>query len=133
MMCAAPAYWATQHWFLLVVVCGFIGTLYFLLHHLSLDAYVKNLALNFTQVVKIYYLDYFIRVISISYESKIQEIITLIIIIKIHYFLNIRSFGSQPLLRSFILPRSPHNQQNSRLRQIILTSSIGLTPKWLLG
>jgi len=51
MMCAAPAFHSTQHWFLLVVVLGFIGTIYFTLHNLSLDAYLKNLALNFTQVV----------------------------------------------------------------------------------
>ena len=51
MMCAAPAFHSTQHWFLLVVVLGFIGTLYFTLHNLAIDTYVKNLALNFTQVV----------------------------------------------------------------------------------
>ena len=51
MMCAAPAFHSTQHWFLLVVVLGFIGTLYFTIHNLSIDAYVKNLAVNFTQVV----------------------------------------------------------------------------------
>ena len=51
MMCAAPAFHSTQHWFLLVVVLGFIGTLYFTLHNLAIDTYVKNLAVNFTQVV----------------------------------------------------------------------------------
>jgi len=50
MMCAAPAFHSTQHWFLLVVVLGFIGTLYFTLHNLAIDTYVKNLAVNFTQV-----------------------------------------------------------------------------------
>lgn len=42
MMCAAPAYNSTQHWFLLVVVCGFLGTLFFSLYHLCLDTYLKN-------------------------------------------------------------------------------------------
>jgi hypothetical protein len=50
MMCAAPAYWSTQHWFLLVVVLAFIGTLYFTIHNLSIEAYVKGLAVNFLQV-----------------------------------------------------------------------------------
>ena len=59
MMCAAPAYWSTQHWFLLVVVLGFIGTLYFTLHNLSIDAYVKGLAVNFTQVVTYNYINIF--------------------------------------------------------------------------
>jgi len=50
MMCAAPAFHPTQHWFLLVVVLGFIGTLYFTIHNLCVEPYVKNLAVNFTQV-----------------------------------------------------------------------------------
>lgn len=50
MMCAAPAFFSTQHWFLLVVVLGFIGTLYFILHNLAIDAYCKGLAVNMTQV-----------------------------------------------------------------------------------
>jgi hypothetical protein len=50
MMCSAPAYWSTQHWFLLVVVLGFLGTLYFTIHNLALEAYVKNAPVNFTQL-----------------------------------------------------------------------------------
>lgn len=50
MMCAAPAFYSTQHWFLLVVVLGFIGTLYFILQHIALDAYTKGLAVNFLQL-----------------------------------------------------------------------------------
>lgn len=50
MMCAAPAFFSTQHWFLLVVVLAFIGTLYFIIHNLCLDAYLKGLAVNMTQV-----------------------------------------------------------------------------------
>jgi len=43
MACAAPAYSSTGHWFLLVVVVGFIGTIFFSLYHLCLDGYLKNL------------------------------------------------------------------------------------------
>ena len=42
MMCAAPAFNSTQHWFLLVVVAGFLGSLFFSLYHLCLDVYLKN-------------------------------------------------------------------------------------------
>jgi len=42
MMCAAPAFNSTQHWFLLVVVCAFLGTIFFSLYHLCLDTYLKN-------------------------------------------------------------------------------------------
>ena len=42
MMCAAPAFNSTQHWFLLVVVTGFLGSLFFSLYHLCLDVYLKN-------------------------------------------------------------------------------------------
>ena len=66
MMCAAPAFHSTQHWFLLVVVLGFIGTIYFTLHNLSIDAYVKNLAVNFTQIVSLLIL-YFIRFLGFHY------------------------------------------------------------------
>ena len=64
MMCAAPAFHSTQHWFLLVVVLGFIGTIYFTLHNLSIDAYVKNLAVNFTQIVSLLLLQYFLYLFS---------------------------------------------------------------------
>ena len=68
MMCAAPAFHSTQHWFLLVVVLGFIGTIYFTLHNLSIDAYVKNLAVNFTQIVSLLLLYFFHN--SVSHFNK---------------------------------------------------------------
>lgn len=42
MMCAAPAYHSTQHWFLLVVTLAFLGTIFFSLYHLCLDTYLKT-------------------------------------------------------------------------------------------
>jgi len=41
MMCAAPAYHSTQHWFLLVVSVAFLGTIFFSFYHLCLDTYLK--------------------------------------------------------------------------------------------
>ena len=51
MMCAAPAYNSTQHWFLLVVVCGFLGSLFFSLYHLCLDVYLKNVNVGWLPAV----------------------------------------------------------------------------------
>ena len=51
MMCAAPAFNSTQHWFLLVVVCGFLGSLFFSLYHLCLDTYLKNVNVGWLPAV----------------------------------------------------------------------------------
>ena len=53
MMCAAPAYHSTQHWFLLVVVCGFLGSGFFSLYHLCLDTYLKNLNVGWLPAVSL--------------------------------------------------------------------------------
>jgi len=46
MMCAAPAYYDTQHWFLLVVVVAFLGTIFFSLYYLCLAEPLNKLAVN---------------------------------------------------------------------------------------
>ena len=53
MMCAAPAFNSTQHWFLLVVVCAFLGTIFFSLYHLCLDTYLKNVNVGWLPSVSI--------------------------------------------------------------------------------
>ncbi len=49
MCCAAPAYFATQHWFLLVVVTCFIGTIFFSLFYLCLEVYLRKSTVNWIQ------------------------------------------------------------------------------------
>ena len=122
MMCAAPAFHSTQHWFLLVVVLGFIGTLYFTLHNLSLDAYVKNLAVNFTQVV--------CKSNCVRSDQNNNRLICLLenVIINICYFIN-RSFGLRQLLPFFILLPSPRCWQTLPSQPKIQTSSIGMMLK----
>ena len=51
MMCAAPAFHSTQHWFLLVVALCFAGTGFFTLYYMCLDTYLKNSAVNWLQTV----------------------------------------------------------------------------------
>ncbi|XP_023328258.1 uncharacterized protein LOC111701291 [Eurytemora carolleeae] len=46
MMCAAPAYYATQHWFLLVVTFAFIGSLFFSVYYLCLAEPLNKLGVN---------------------------------------------------------------------------------------
>ena len=53
MACCGPAYFSTQHWFLLVVVLGFLGTLFFSLYYLCLDVYLKGFNINWLQSVTI--------------------------------------------------------------------------------
>ena len=85
MMCAAPAFHSTQHWFLLVVVLGFIGTLYFTLHNLAIDTYVKNLAVNFTQVVSILFSWLYIIFIYIYKIGQLTHISTHFVTISFKY------------------------------------------------
>jgi len=49
MMCAAPAFHSTQHWFLLVVALCFLGTGFFTLYYMCLDNYLKNSTINWLQ------------------------------------------------------------------------------------
>lgn len=65
-MCAAPAYHSTQHWFLLVVTLAFLGTIFFSLYHLCLDTYLKTVNIGwlptefwFTAVITFLYLTAF--------------------------------------------------------------------------
>ena len=53
MMCAAPAYHSTQHWFLLVVTLAFLGTIFFSLYHLCLDTYLKTVNIGWLPTVSI--------------------------------------------------------------------------------
>lgn len=46
MMCAAPAYYDTQHWFLLVVTVAFLGTIFFSLYYLCLAEPLNKLTVN---------------------------------------------------------------------------------------
>jgi len=46
MMCAAPAWYSTQHWFLLVVTLAFIGSLFFSLYYLCLAEPLNKLGVN---------------------------------------------------------------------------------------
>jgi len=50
MACCAPAYFSTQHWFLLVVSLCFLGTIFLCFHHLCLDTYLKASNINWTKV-----------------------------------------------------------------------------------
>merc|ERR1712106_675858 len=46
LVCAAPAYWDTQHWFLFVVVVSFLGTIFFSLYYLCLAEPLNKLQVN---------------------------------------------------------------------------------------
>jgi len=46
MMCAAPAFYATQHWFLLVVVVAFLGSSFFSLYYLCLAEALNKFTVN---------------------------------------------------------------------------------------
>ncbi len=53
LLCGAPAYWDTQHWFLLVVVLSFLGTIFFSLYYLCLAEPLNKLQVNWLMVVGI--------------------------------------------------------------------------------
>jgi hypothetical protein len=46
MMCCAPAYYDTQHWFLLVVAIAFLGTIFFSLYYLCLAEPLNKFTVN---------------------------------------------------------------------------------------
>jgi len=50
MMCAAPAYEDTQHWFLLVVTVCFLGSVFFSLYYLCLAEPLNKLLVNWLMV-----------------------------------------------------------------------------------
>jgi len=50
LVCAAPAYWDTQHWFLFVVVVSFLGTIFFSLYYLCLAEPLNKLQVNWLMV-----------------------------------------------------------------------------------
>jgi hypothetical protein len=84
MMCAAPAYHSTQHWFLLVVVCGFIGSLFFSLYHLCLDVYLKNVNIGWLPTVSVTKKYYFKK----SLVSKVATSAVWGMYERIFFFLN---------------------------------------------
>merc|ERR1711890_92954 len=46
MMCSAPAYEGPQHWFLIVVVLAFLGTIFFSLYYICLAESLNKLQVN---------------------------------------------------------------------------------------
>lgn len=49
MACCAPAYWSTQHWFLIVTVLAFLGSVFYSAYYLCLDIYLKGVNVNWLQ------------------------------------------------------------------------------------
>eukprot|EP00096_Caligus_rogercresseyi_P016858 TRINITY_DN993_c0_g1_i1.p1 TRINITY_DN993_c0_g1~~TRINITY_DN993_c0_g1_i1.p1 ORF type:complete len:159 (+),score=18.20 TRINITY_DN993_c0_g1_i1:162-638(+) len=49
LICCAPGYHSTQHWFLLVASVAFLGTLFFTAFYLFLDTHLKNYNVNWLQ------------------------------------------------------------------------------------
>jgi len=50
LVCGAPAYEDTQHWFLFVVVVSFLGTIFFSLYYLCLAEPLNKLPVNWLMV-----------------------------------------------------------------------------------
>ena len=50
-VCSAPAYYDSQHWFLTVVVICFLGTIFFSLYYLCLAEPLNKLQINWLMVV----------------------------------------------------------------------------------
>merc|ERR1712025_1074114 len=50
LVCGAPAFNGTQHWFLLVVSVALIGTIFFSLYHLCLAEPLNKLGVNWLMV-----------------------------------------------------------------------------------
>merc|ERR1712211_4377 len=49
-VCSAPAYYDSQHWFLTVVVISFLGTIFFSIYYLCLAEPLNKLAVNWLMV-----------------------------------------------------------------------------------
>jgi len=71
LVCGAPAYWDTQHWFLFVVVTSFIGTIFFSLYFLCLAEPLNKLQVNwlmtefyFTAAATFFYFTAFIAMLA---------------------------------------------------------------------
>jgi len=71
MMCAAPAYEGVQHWFLLVVVVAFLGTVFFSLYYLCLAEPLNKLQVNwlmgefwFTAATTFFYFTAFVAMLA---------------------------------------------------------------------
>ena len=52
-VCSAPAYYDSQHWFLTVVVICFLGTIFFSLYYLCLAEPLNKLQINWLMVVSV--------------------------------------------------------------------------------
>merc|ERR1712212_1033701 len=50
LVCAAPGYWDSQHWFLVVVVASLLGTVFFSLSYLCLAEPLNKLQVNWLMV-----------------------------------------------------------------------------------
>merc|ERR1712098_950682 len=71
MMCAAPAWDGVQHWFLLVVVVAFLGTIFFSLYYLCLAEPLNKLQVNwlmgefwFTAATTFFYFTAFVAMLA---------------------------------------------------------------------
>jgi len=76
MMCAAPAWDGVQHWFLLVVVIAFLGTIFFSLYYLCLAEPLNKLQVNwlmgefwFTSATTFFYFTAFVAMLATYCEQ----------------------------------------------------------------
>ena len=78
-VCSAPAYYDSQHWFLAVVVVSFIGTIFFSLYYLCLAEPLSKLQINwlmvefwFTAGATFFYFTAFVSILTgfVGYEDK---------------------------------------------------------------
>ena len=78
-VCSAPAYYDSQHWFLAVVVVSFIGTIFFSLYYLCLAEPLSKLQINwlmvefwFTAGATFFYFTAFVSILSgfVGYEDE---------------------------------------------------------------
>ena len=70
-VCSAPAYYDSQHWFLTVVVISFLGTIFFSIYYLCLAEPLNKLAVNwlmvefwFTGAATFFYFTAFVSILS---------------------------------------------------------------------
>jgi len=78
-VCSAPAYYDSQHWFLTVVVICFLGTIFFSLYYLCLAEPLNKLQINwlmvefwFTAAATFFYFTAFVAILSafVGYEDE---------------------------------------------------------------
>merc|ERR1712061_106579 len=78
-VCCAPAYSDSQHWFLTVVVISFLGTIFFSIYYLCLAEPLNKLQINwlvvefwFTAAATFFYFTAFVAILSafVDYEDE---------------------------------------------------------------